>query len=97
MNTNRTYIVLGGELATVPTEHAEKFQKREMLVTRAAELSKMVKFLEPAERGTSDATLRDTASLELRDIMGKIIRLNRRIPACAQFVAGYPSLRTVAA
>ena len=95
MNTNRVHIIIGGELATVPREHVEKFQKKEMLVTRAAELSKIVKSLENATG--SAAMLRDTASLELRDIMGKIIRLNRRTPRCVEFVAGYPSLRGAAA
>lgn len=79
MNSGKVYMIVGGQLAMVPVEHADKIQKKEMLAHRAMELKTIVQYAE-------DKTMADVASLELKEIMGKIIRLNRRIPACVQFV-----------
>jgi len=79
MNSGKVYMIVGGSLAMVPKEHADKIQKKEMLAHRAMELKTIVQYAE-------DKTMADVASLELKEIMGKIIRLNRRIPACVQFV-----------
>ena len=79
MNSGKVYMIVGGQLAMVPQQHAEKLQKKEMLAHRAMELKTIVQYAE-------DKTMADVASLELKEIMGKIIRLNRRIPACVQFV-----------
>ena len=79
MNSGKVYMIVGGSLAMVPVEHADKIQKKEMLAHRAMELKTIVQYAE-------DKTMADVASLELKEIMGKIIRLNRRIPACVQFV-----------
>lgn len=79
MNSGKVYMIVGGQLAMVPQEHAEKIQKKEMLAHRAMELKTIVQYAD-------NQLMADTASLELKEIMGKIIRLNRRIPACVQTV-----------
>ena len=80
MNSGKVYMIVGGQLAMVPQQHAEKLQKKEMLHARAVYLRDIV------QNEDFGSTVRDVASLELKEIMGKIIRLNRRIPACVQFV-----------
>lgn len=80
MNSGKTYMIVGGNLALVPVEHAEKIAKKEMLVARAIALRDVI------DRTDIGSTMRDAASVEHKDLMGKIIRLNRRIPPCVQFV-----------
>ena len=80
MNSGKVYMIVGGQLAMVPQQHADKLQKKEMLHARAVYLRDIV------QNEDFGSTVRDVASLELKEIMGKIIRLNRRIPACVQFV-----------
>lgn len=79
MTSGKTYMIVGGNLALVPVEHAEKIQKKEMLAHRAMELKTIVQYAQ-------NQLMADTASMELKEVMGKIVRLNRRIPACVQFV-----------
>lgn len=80
MNSGKVYMIVGGQLAMVPQQHADKLQKKEMLHARAVYLRDIV------QNEDFGSTVRDVAGLELKEIMGKIIRLNRRIPACVQFV-----------
>ena len=82
MDSGKVYMIVGGQLAMVPREHAEKIQKKEMLAARAMELKTYINKL--SEVGAQRQA--DVAGLELKEIMGKIIRLNRRIPACVQTV-----------
>ena len=79
MDSGKVYMIVGGQLAKVPTEHVEKIQKKEMLAHRAMELKTIVQYAE-------NQVMADVAGLELKEIMGKIVRLNRRIPPCVQFV-----------
>lgn len=79
MDSGKVYMIVGGSLAMVPKQHAEKLQKKEMLAHRAMELKTIVQY-------SNNKTAADVAGLELKEIMGKIVRLNRRIPACVQFV-----------
>ena len=82
MNSGKVYMIVGGQLAMVPQQHADKLQKKEMLHARAVQLRDFINNL--SEIGQQKQA--DVAGLELKEIMGKIIRLNRRIPACVQFV-----------
>ena len=79
MDSGKVYMIVGGQLAMVPKEHVEKIQKKEMLAHRAMELKTIVQYAD-------NQLMADVAGLELKEIMGKIIRLNRRIPACVQTV-----------
>ena len=80
MNSGMTYMIVGGMLAMVPVEHAEKIAKKELYAARAMELRKLI------DSTDIGSTMRDAASLEFRGLIEKIVRLNRRIPACVQFV-----------
>ena len=77
---SKTYAIVGGKLAKVPMEYADKITKKEMYVARAAVLDAII------HASDLDRLTRDTASYELNQIMGKIIRLNRQIPPVVQFV-----------
>ena len=79
---SKTYAIVGGKLAKVPMEYADKINKKEMLVARAAALQTYMNSL--SEVGTKVEYA--TASYELNQLMTKIIRLNRQIPPCVQFV-----------
>ena len=79
---SKTYAIVGGKLAKVPMEYADKINKREMMVARAAALQTYMNSL--SEVGTKVEYA--TASYELNQLMTKIIRLNRQIPPCVQFV-----------
>lgn len=82
MDSGKVYTIVGGKLALVPKQHLDKINKKEVLVRRAAELHDIV-------QSTDHQMTADVAGLELKEIMGKIIRLNRRIPPCVQFPTEY--------
>ena len=71
-------MIVSGHRALVPVAHHAKIAKKETLVAKACQL----------QRGL-DATTgigNDLSREELEKTIGKIIRLNRRIPACVQFI-----------
>ena len=80
MDSGKTYILISGQVARVPNEHLKKFQKKEMLVARAASLQEFL------ESDGVTAVSYSVAHAELMDLMRQIISLNRRIPDCVQFV-----------
>ncbi len=79
MNSGKVYCIVDGKLALVPEEHLEKITKKEMLANRAIELKNLV-------QSTNDSMVASVAGLELKQIMAKIIRINRQIPPVVQFV-----------
>jgi hypothetical protein len=70
-------VVLSGRPFQVPAEHAKSFLKKDKLVYEAT----------VAKMALKDETLprlhRSVIEGRLTKLMGKIIRLNRRIPPCA--------------
>lgn len=75
--TQYTIVMQNGRPYRVPVEHARKFVRKNELVSQAMGLKAIIS---DSKSSTYD---RAVAEQELRDIMGKIIRLNRRIPPCA--------------
>jgi len=70
-------VMLNDRPFQVPSEHAKKFIKKEILVREAVSIQMLLR--SGAELGGHRATLQD----RLSQLSGKIIRLNRRIPPCA--------------
>ena len=76
---NRTVeMIIEGRRALVPMLHAAKIAKKQILVCKARQLQRFM-------AATPDIDLPITQK-ELENVMGKIIRLNRRIPACVKFI-----------
>jgi len=76
---NRTVeMIIDGRRALVPMLHAAKIAKKQILVRKARQLRRE---LESTKQGVGADIIRK----ELEKTMGKIIRLNRRIPACVRF------------
>ena len=71
-------MIISGRRALVPVAHHAKIAKKETLVRKACQL----------QRGLESTTGigHDIIREELENVMGKIIRLNRRIPACVKFI-----------
>lgn len=74
--TDYTVVIQQGRPYRVPTVHAKKFVKKNQLVTE-------VMSLKGAKSQT--LTIAEQADIDRRisELVGKIIRLNRRIPPCA--------------
>ena len=70
-------VMLNDRPFQVPAEHAKKFIKKDQLVREAVSLQMLLK--SDGDLGGHRLTLQD----RLRELSGKIIRLNRRIPPCA--------------
>lgn len=75
---NYVQMTVGGRQAMVPAEHAKKVQKKQILVAYAMRLQKCM----AADAGVGRAIWQK----EIEKTMGKIIRLNRRIPPCVKFI-----------
>ena len=76
---NRTVeMIIEGRCALVPMLHAAKIAKKQILVRKARQLQRGL----AATTGIGHDIIRE----ELEKTMGKIIRLNRRIPACVKFI-----------
>lgn len=75
--TQYVIVMQHGRPFRVPAEHAKKFIKKNELVTQAMGLKAV---LSDPNASVAD---RHQATRQLDEIMGKIIRLNRRIPPCA--------------
>lgn len=75
--TQYTVVMQHGRPYRVPVEHARKFIRKQELVAQAMGLKDMLK-----NANISNADKYD-AERQLSEIMGKIIRINRRIPPCA--------------
>ncbi len=76
---NRTVeMIIGGHRALVPMLHAAKIAKKQILVRKALQLQRGLE----STTGVGADIIRE----ELEKTMGKIIRLNRRIPACVRFI-----------
>ena len=71
-------MIVSGRRALVPMLHHAKIVKKQQLVEKARQL----------QRGLESTTGigNDIIQEELEKTMGKIIRLNRRIPACVRFI-----------
>ena len=83
MDSLKVYMIVDGKLAKVPNQYAKAVAKKEQLVAYAARLQDTidVAYATPGQQLTVD-----TAGLELRQVLSKIIRLNRKIPPVVQFV-----------
>ena len=75
---NYVQMTVGGRQAMVPAEHAKKVQKKQELVAQAMRLKTGME----ACTGVGHAILQE----QLMEIMGKIVRLGRRIPPCVKFI-----------
>jgi len=75
---NYVQMTVGGRQAMVPVEHAKKVQKKQDLVAYAMRLQKCM--------DRNDGVGRASWQQEIEKTMGKIIRLNRRIPPCVKFI-----------
>ena len=71
-------MIVSGHRALVPIAHHAKIAKKETLVAKACQLQRGL----DATTGIGNDIIRE----ELEKTIGKIIRLNRRIPACVQFI-----------
>lgn len=71
-------MIIEGRRALVPMLHAAKIAKKQTLVRKAHQLQRGL----DATTGIGNDIIRE----ELEKTMGKIIRLNRRIPACVKFI-----------
>jgi hypothetical protein len=71
-------MIVSGHRALVPVAHHAKIAKKETLVAKACQLQRGL----DATTGIGNDIIRE----ELEKTIGKIIRLNRRIPACVQFI-----------
>ena len=71
-------VLVSGRRALVPVAHHAKIAKKETLVAKARQLQRFMD-------ATPDVDLPLTQK-ELENVMSQIIRLNRRIPACVQFI-----------
>lgn len=79
---SKTYMIVGGKLAKVPMEYADKLAKKDALVAYAARLQEVI----DSEKQNPNRLTADAAVYQLNQTMAKIIRLNRQIPPCVQFV-----------
>lgn len=75
--TQYTIVIQHGRPYRVPVEHARKFIRKNELVAQAMGLKDII--ADPQLSWADKAV----AQRELSTIMGKIIRINRRIPPCA--------------
>ena len=73
-------MIISGRRALVPVAHHAKIAKKETLVAKARQLQRGL----DATTGIGNDIIRE----ELENVMSQIIRLNRRIPACVQFING---------
>ena len=71
-------MIVSGRPALVPVAHHAKIAKKETLIAKARQLQRGLN----ATTGIGNDIIRE----ELEKTMGKIIRLNRRIPACVKFI-----------
>ncbi len=71
-------MIVSGRPALVPVAHHAKIANKETLVARASQLQRGL----DATTGIGNDIIRE----ELENVIGKILRLNRRIPACVQFI-----------
>ena len=78
MFKDHVQMTVSGKQAMVPVEHAKKVQKKQDLVAQAMRLQTGM----AACTGVGHAILQE----QLMEIMGKIIRLSRRIPPCVRFI-----------
>ena len=78
MFKDHVQMTVSGKQAMVPVEHAKKVQKKQDLVAQAMRLKTGM----AACTGVGHAILQE----QLMEIMGKIVRLSRRIPPCVKFI-----------
>ena len=79
---SKTYMIVDGKLAKVPLKYAKKIAEKDALVAYAARLQEFIE----SETQTPNHLAGDAATYQLKQTMEKIIRLNRQIPPCVQFV-----------
>lgn len=78
--TEFTIVMQCGRPFQVPSEHADKFIQKNGLVEQASALEKFIKSEDVS------AENKFLAERELRNVMSKIIKLNRKIPRCARSI-----------
>ena len=78
MFKDHVQMTVSGKQAMVPVEHAKKVQKKQDLLAQAMRLQTGM----AACTGVGHAILQE----QLMEIMGKIVRLSRRIPPCVKFI-----------
>lgn len=69
-----------GEQMLFPKQHAKKVIRKNELVNKAYKLQQILKV------GLCSFELTQDFERELKETMGKIIRLNRQIPPCGEVV-----------
>lgn len=76
--TERVRIVYHGRQALVPADQVKNLKRKEKLVAEAKVLD--------ANWKSAKGVAKQMALIELQNHMSKIIRLNRQIPPCVQFL-----------